>query len=155
MVVLIYKLYYSVVAKYLYIPLSLFKISNLKIEWIKMEINSPYAVDLDLACRYCEENNSPLATLIPRTKRYFDGNYLRTIYTTASSGEQALMQVLMQLGDEKCQPLWAYDILEPHLNEIVKLAPPRKTVDGTPMVYHRHTHDKGARNLSGYQQPLL
>jgi len=135
--------------------MSLFKISNLKIEWIKMEIRSPYAIDAASACRICEENNSPLAQLIPRTKRYFDGDSLRTIYTTASKGEQALRQFLMQLGDENCRPLWAYDILEPHLNEIVKLAPPRKTADGAEIVYHRGVRRKHDPDLSGCQQPLL
>jgi len=124
-----------------------------------MGIKSPYAINLDLVRGYCEENNSPIDTLIPSTKRYFDGDSLRTyIYTTASSGEKALMQFLMQLGDEKCQPLWAYDMydkLEPHLNEIVKLAPPRKTAGDAPTVYHRRVRSKRAPKLSRYQQPLL
>lgn len=130
--------------------MSLFKISNLKIGWIKMGINRPYTTDLGLACKYCEENGSPLAPLIPRTKRYFDGDALKLLYTTASSKEQTLLQVLKQLGNKENPPLWAYNILEPHLNKIVKPVPLRETADGATIVYHRRG-GRRARNLSGCQ----
>jgi hypothetical protein len=124
-----------------------------------MEIRSPYAAYIDLIRKYCEEGGIPIDTLIPNRKRFFDRGLLRTmVYTTADKGEQALLQILMQLGDEKCQPGLAhdiYDILEPHLNEVVKLAPPRKTADGTPTAYHRRVRSKRVPNLSRYQQPLL
>ncbi len=73
-----------------------------------------YEIDLGRACKICPR----LYRTIPYS--FHDGKGIRHQYMQACSPEQAVTQILSQLGNTKYRPHWAYDELLPRLVEIVR-----------------------------------
>lgn len=106
-----------------------------------------YVVDLRLAVELCRYAGSNLLNHIPRDDRYFNRNTLRKIFLEVHSDKQALSEFLAGLPS---RPMWAYNILEPHLYEVVRNVPragevkdtQSPLIEGTQVALIEHTQLK-------------
>ncbi len=83
-----------------------------------------YEIDFRYACAIVAQNGSNLSAHIPETDRYNNGS----IRLQAKSARHALSTFLGGLDRIGNKPLWAYQLLEPYLSDIVRPIEAEKVV---------------------------